>query len=283
MTDSVWIVSSKKDRRYGSLCEILGECDVEVEFIIKDNLYDKISEALQVSSIPILVLLDPELQEGLVEKLRRWRLNLKWYGPNQSPLFVFMADSKAIEDSQKRWDPTDSNNYDFVDLDQLYEKLIAKKRIESARKNRRNAEFGLLVGQSECMQYVNNFIERLKNNLTTVLILGETGTGKELVARAVHMRGERSEYPFIACNVPALPRELVESRLFGHEKGSFTGATHTSKGFCEQAHKGTLFLDEIGELQFDLQSKILRFMQDGRVQMVGGNREKQVDVRLSNT
>lgn len=280
MADFAWIANSKSDNRYDPLAKVFKQCGIEAEIVIKEKLYDKISEPLALSSIPILILLDPELPESLIEKLKEWRSNLKWYGAIQSPIFVFMVHSDKIRQAQKKWDPSDSNDYDFEILDQLYKSSIAKNKIDGARKNRKHAEFGLLIGESKCMQHVGDFIEKLKDKSSHVLILGESGTGKELVARSLHVLGKRSEYPFIACNVPTLPKDLVESHLFGHEEGSFTGATSTSKGFCEQAHKGTLFLDEIGELQLHLQSKILRFMQDGRVQKVGEKREKQVDVRV---
>jgi transcriptional regulator with PAS, ATPase and Fis domain len=113
-----------------------------------------------------------------------------------------------------------------------------------------------------------------------VLILGESGTGKELVARMIHRHSEQPEGPFIAVNVAAIPRELVESTLFGHEKGAFTGAMRQQIGKFELAHGGTLFLDEIGDLKFDLQAKLLRAIQEGEIERVGGDKPIKVQFRL---
>jgi transcriptional regulator with GAF, ATPase, and Fis domain len=113
-----------------------------------------------------------------------------------------------------------------------------------------------------------------------VLILGETGTGKELVSRAIHNRSDRVSGPFIRVNCGAIPRELIDSQLFGHEKGSFTGASETRQGWFERADRGTLFLDEIGELPLEAQVRLLRVLQDGYVERVGGTKPIRVDVRL---
>ncbi len=115
---------------------------------------------------------------------------------------------------------------------------------------------------------------------STVLILGETGTGKELVAQAIHECSSRCHGPFVAVNAPAIPHELIESALFGHEKGAFTGAHQQHIGFCEQANGGTLFLDEICEMNYDVQAKLLRFLQDHVVQRVGAKSAQTVDVRV---
>jgi transcriptional regulator with PAS, ATPase and Fis domain len=114
----------------------------------------------------------------------------------------------------------------------------------------------------------------------SVLILGETGTGKELVSRAIHERSNVSDGPFVAVNAPAIPHELIESTLFGHEKGAFTGASDQRIGACEQAADGTLFLDEISEMDYDVQAKLLRFCQDHVVQRVGAKTGREVNVRV---
>jgi two-component system response regulator HydG len=113
-----------------------------------------------------------------------------------------------------------------------------------------------------------------------VLVLGESGSGKEVVARMIHASGPRADAPFVAINVAALPGELLESELFGHAKGSFTGAGRDKRGLFEEAHGGTLFLDEIGEMPLALQSKLLRALQDGEIRRVGDNRAFAVDVRI---
>jgi len=130
------------------------------------------------------------------------------------------------------------------------------------------------------MQDVYRMITRVLRNDLTVLVLGESGTGKELVAEAIHQLGARKAGPFVALNTAAIPRELIESELFGHEKGAFTGAVSRSIGKFEQAHGGTLFLDEIGDMPPEAQTRLLRALQSGRIRRVGGRDEIAVDVRI---
>ncbi len=137
-----------------------------------------------------------------------------------------------------------------------------------------------LVGRSQAMQGVYRMITRVLRNDLTVLILGESGTGKELVAEAIHQLGHRRTGPFVAVNAAAIPRELIESELFGHEKGSFTGAVARSFGKFEQANGGTLFLDEIGDMPIEAQTRLLRALQSGRIRRVGGSEEIAIDVRI---
>ncbi|MFH0882288.1 MAG: sigma-54 dependent transcriptional regulator [bacterium] len=140
--------------------------------------------------------------------------------------------------------------------------------------------FDRLIGRSESMLNIFRLIEKTLDNDIAVLILGESGTGKELIARAVHFNGIRGSEPFVVVNCAAIPRELVESELFGHEKGSFTGATEQKIGKFELAHGGSLFLDEIGELETGVQAKLLRAIQEGEIDRVGGVRPIPIDVRL---
>lgn len=137
-----------------------------------------------------------------------------------------------------------------------------------------------LIGRSQPMQAVFRLITRVLQNDLTVLILGESGTGKELVAEAIHQLGKRKSGPFVAVNAAAIPRELIESELFGHEKGAFTGATARNIGKFEQAEGGTLFLDEIGDMPPEAQTRLLRALQSGRIRRVGGSAEIAVDVRI---
>lgn len=137
-----------------------------------------------------------------------------------------------------------------------------------------------IVGVSKPMQEVFRVIERVANSSATVLITGESGTGKELIARALHTQSGRSTGPFVAINCGAIPSELLESELFGYEKGAFTGAHSSKKGLVEQADGGTLFLDEISELLPRLQVKLLRVLQERELQRVGGERAIKVDVRV---
>jgi len=137
-----------------------------------------------------------------------------------------------------------------------------------------------IVGSAPAMQEVFRAVGRLSSSNFTVLITGESGTGKELVARALHRHSPRAQGPFIALNTAAIPRDLLESELFGHEKGAFTGATSQRTGRFEQAHRGTLFLDEIGDMPADLQTRLLRVLSDGEFYRVGGHIPIKVDVRV---
>jgi len=137
-----------------------------------------------------------------------------------------------------------------------------------------------IIGSSPEMQEVYKLLNRISSSETTVLILGETGTGKELIAKAIHDESVRSQKPMIKVNCAAIPPNLIESELFGHEKGSFTGATERRIGKFEQAHKGTIFLDEIGELPLDLQVKLLRVLQEKEIERVGGKTTIATDVRI---
>lgn len=138
----------------------------------------------------------------------------------------------------------------------------------------------MIIGQSDAMQKVFQLIEKAAQTNITVSITGETGTGKEMVAKAIHHNSSRQQYPFVALNVAAIPRDLLESELFGHEKGAFTGATGKRLGKFEEAHKGTLFLDEIGEMDLTLQAKLLRVLQEREITRIGSNTVVPIDVRI---
>lgn len=141
-------------------------------------------------------------------------------------------------------------------------------------------QFGELIGTSRKMQAVYRLIEGVASATSTVLILGESGTGKELVARAIHRRSPRAQKPFVPVNCAAIPKELVESELFGHVKGAFTGAQSARAGLFDSANSGTIFLDEIGDLPLTAQVKLLRTLQEGEVKRVGSDETKIVDVRV---
>ena len=153
----------------------------------------------------------------------------------------------------------------------------AQKRAQSAPEEREMPE---ILGEAPAMQEVFRAIGRLARSHITVLINGESGTGKELVARALHRHSPRASRPFIALNMAAIPRDLLESELFGHERGAFTGAHERRLGRFEQANGGTLFLDEIGDMPMDLQTRLLRVLADGEFYRVGGREPVRVDVRV---
>jgi len=137
-----------------------------------------------------------------------------------------------------------------------------------------------IIGEAAAMQEVFRAIGRLSRSNITVLINGESGTGKELVARALHRHSPRAQGPYIALNTAAIPRDLLESELFGHERGAFTGAHNARRGRFEQADGGTLFLDEIGDMPAELQTRLLRVLADGEFYRVGGTTPIKVDVRI---
>ena len=141
-------------------------------------------------------------------------------------------------------------------------------------------DFDEIIGDSPALRAALSRVQEVAPTDATVVLLGETGTGKELFAKAVHTRSTRRNYPFIAVNCAALPPTLIESELFGHERGAFTGAASMRRGRFELAHRGTLFLDEIGDLPADVQAKLLRVLQEGEFERVGSSQPQKVDVRL---
>ena len=151
---------------------------------------------------------------------------------------------------------------------------------ENARLRETIASRFEIVGRSHAIRAVTDKIEKVAKTASRVMITGENGTGKELVARAIHLNSERATGPFVEVNCAAIPSELIESELFGHMKGSFTGAVADRAGKFEQAHTGTLFLDEVGDMSLAAQAKVLRVLQDGVVTRIGGGKPVQVDVRV---
>jgi two-component system NtrC family response regulator len=174
------------------------------------------------------------------------------------------------------------------DKDELL--LVVQRALEHGELRRENIQLrqlvsdavsmGNIIGNSPPMQVVFERTRRASQVNSTVLILGESGTGKELIARHIHFEGPRKKKPFVVVNCAAIPDNLVESELFGHEKGAFTGADTSRIGKFETAHGGTLFLDEIGDMELGSQAKLLRVLQDGIVERVGDNQPRQVDVRV---
>ncbi len=163
---------------------------------------------------------------------------------------------------------------------------LTRRAIEQARSKRgrkggeRRQESADIIGESPAMQEVFRAVGRLSHSNMTVLINGESGTGKERVAQALHRHSPRQEHPFIALNMAAIPRELMDSELFGHEKGAFTGAVTSRQGRFMQADGGTLFLDEIGDMPLETQTRLLRVLSEGEFYQVGGHAPTQVDVRI---
>lgn len=158
--------------------------------------------------------------------------------------------------------------------------LIANLELENTRLKQSSLETHGFIGHSPKIQQVCRMVDRIAVTEISTLILGESGTGKEVLARAIHERGPRKDKSFVAINCASIPENLLESELFGFEKGAFTGANKTTMGKIEYADGGTLFLDEIGDMPYPLQAKILRFLQEKVIERVGGRREIPVDVKI---
>ncbi len=230
---------------------------------------------------PDVVMLDiwmPEM-DGL-ETLRR--IKAEW--PEQ--LVVMMSGHGTIDTAVKA---TKLGAFDFIEKPLSLERLLvllqnafsvqdlARENQALRRQVNRNR---VLVGESPAMKHIKELIERVAPTTGSVLITGENGTGKEVVAHTIHSLSPRFNKPFIEVNCAAIPEELIESELFGHEKGAFTGATQLRRGKFDLAHGGTLFLDEIGDMSLKTQAKILRILQEQKFERVGGSQTISVDVRV---
>lgn len=201
-------------------------------------------------------------------------------------LVVMMSGHGTIETAVKA---TKLGAYDFIEKPLSLEKVLlciqnAVKVSQLVEENRELKErFGEeheMIGNSKPIKELKQQIKIAAPTSGWILITGENGTGKELVARAIHKNSRREEKPFVEVNCAAIPEELIESELFGHEKGSFTGATTQRRGKFDQAHMGTLFLDEIGDMSLKTQAKVLRILQERKFERVGGNKTIEVDVRV---
>jgi DNA-binding NtrC family response regulator len=185
--------------------------------------------------------------------------------------------------------------YDYIEKPLNAEKLnrlkaLIPKALDKFNVQERNRElsskleglthFGELTGQSEEMRAVYQIIDAVASSSASVMILGESGTGKELVARALHSRSDRAKGPFFALNCAALPKDILENELFGHEKGAFTGSINEKAGAFEMAHGGTIFLDEVAEMATDIQVKLLRAIETRSIRRLGGKKEIAVDIRI---
>ena len=224
------------------------------------------------------VVMPDENGLDLVPRIRRVRPDLRVIV--MSAQNTLLTAVKAAERGAFEYLP---KPFDLKELIGMVERaLTAPRTIEpaSAAESAEAEEQLPLIGRSPAMQEIYRVLARLMGTDLTVMITGESGTGKELVARALHDYGKRRDGPFVAINMAAIPRELIESELFGHEKGAFTGATVRSSGRFEQAQGGTLFLDEIGDMPMEAQTRLLRVLQEGEYTTVGGRTAIKADVRI---
>ncbi|MGI4760016.1 MAG: sigma-54 interaction domain-containing protein [Janthinobacterium lividum] len=230
------------------------------------------------TALPNALVLDSDGQEGLPRRLMR---KLRERLP-QAHFYVLAneADAEAEADLLGQG----ISGYLVKDMhspERLWQALAATRQPAApSAPTTVEAGVGLLLGQHPSMQQVRELIAKAARTTITVSVSGETGTGKELVAQAIHNQSDRAGQPFVALNMAAIPRELLESELFGHEKGAFTGAASRRVGRFEEANGGTLFLDEIADLELMLQAKLLRVLQERAVTRVGGSQPVPFDVRL---
>ena len=234
-----------------------GEGDVVVSDVVMpdDNLFDVLPRMRKIRpELPVIVM---------------------------SAQNTFMTAIKASEKGAYEYLP---KPFDLVELTSIVGRALTESRRKNDDKNIAVSppehEGMPLVGRSAAMQDIYRVLARMMQSDLTVLINGESGTGKELVARALHEYGKRKTGPFVAINMAAIPRDLIESELFGHEKGAFTGAQARSSGRFEQAENGTLFLDEIGDMPMDAQTRLLRVLQQGEYMTVGGRTPIKTNVRI---
>ena len=204
---------------------------------------------------------------------------------NESP-FIMISGHGTIETAVES---IKKGAYDYIEKPPDLNRLLitirnamdkANLMTETKKLKKQVSESWKMVGESEEMLQIRELIDRVAPTEARVLITGENGTGKELVARQLHEKSNRSHAPFIEVNCAAIPSELIESQLFGHEKGSFTSAIKQRKGDFEQAHGGTIFLDEIGDMSLSAQAKVLRALQENKITRVGGEKDIPVDVRV---
>jgi len=243
--------------------------------------------ALLKKQSPDAILLDIDTVAERSEDGVRGLAELRGFNPDLVLIALTRSSSRSLR--HKAIDATVDEFFvapiNFEELRIVLGRMLEKRTAEIEYRLRQEKEtqrqsFADLIGGSEPMLRVYEAIERLADSSSTVLIRGESGTGKELVARAIVALGPRSERPFISINCAALPENLIETELFGHEKGAFTDARQARAGHIELAHSGTLFLDEIATLGLALQSKLLRVLEDRAVTRIGGQTAKKIDFRL---
>ncbi len=211
------------------------------------------------------------------ETLRQRFLQLNQKQACQYPLVVVAETPGNGELAHLPYIAAVGNQPDYHSLNSVLEKLRHHNRRERRRSNR---EIRNLIGRSAAIAEINRMIEQVANTEASVLILGESGTGKEVIARNIHAHSDRRNKPFVPINCGAIPSELLESELFGHEKGAFTGAISARKGRFELAEGGVIFLDEIGDMPLAMQVKLLRVLQERTYEKVGSNRSNRTDVRI---
>ena len=273
MTDQVWIVDDDKSMRW-----VLEKALSQAGFTTTTFASGEEALAQMAETQPDVIITDIRMQgmDGLA------LLALVHQRYAHLPVIVMTAHSdldSAVKSYQSGAFEYLPKPFDLDDAIALVRRALAHSK-DAAASTEYSASASAIIGEAPAMQEVFRIIGRLSHSHMTVLIHGESGTGKELVANALHQHSPRAQQPFIALNMAAIPKDLIESELFGHEKGAFTGAASVRHGRFEQAHQGTLFLDEIGDMPLDTQTRLLRVLADGTFYRVGGHTPIRVDVRI---
>lgn len=273
----IWVVDDDSSIRWvlektltstNMMCESFGDAESVIQ-ALERNVPDVIISDIRMPGMDGLSLLN-HVQENYPEL----------------PVIIMTAHSDldaAVSAYQKGAFEYLPKPFDIDEALTLVERALAhsqEQKKQSSNKPIKEHNVPEIIGEAPAMQEVFRAIGRLSRSSISVLINGESGTGKELVAHALHRHSPRSNNEFIALNMAAIPKDLIESELFGHEKGAFTGANSVRKGRFEQANGGTLFLDEIGDMPLDIQTRLLRVLADGQFYRVGGHSPVQVDVRI---
>ncbi len=270
------------DEFYGNLIKKTLEKDERFDV----TLFQKGQAFLnQLSEKPDIVTIDHYLpdMEGL-EILKQ----VKAYDEDIIPIMVSGQEELEVVVQAYRQGARDyiikkeNSVQELVDSIQKFKDTVSlRKEVEELRSKVLNREkYEEIIGESKPVLEMLRLLQKVEKTDMMVLITGDSGTGKEIVAKNIHYNSSRRKRPFVTVNMPAIPEELVESELFGHEKGAFTGANSRRIGKFEEADKGTIFLDEIGEMDLDIQSKLLRVLQEKTITRVGGNKEIKLDVRV---
>jgi len=279
MPEKIWIVDDDQSIRW-VLQRALEKANMKINtYEFASDLLKALRDATQDKNLPDAIISDIRMpgMDGfkLIKEIHKTHPNL--------PVIIMTAHSdmdsamSAYESGAFEYLP---KPFDINEATELARRACASNQTPEAPQADNPVSQQEIIGKSVAMQEMFRTIGRLSKSSISVLITGESGTGKELVAKALHNHSPRADQPFIAINTAAIPRDLLESELFGHEKGSFTGAQNQRKGRFEQANGGTLFLDEIGDMPSELQTRLLRVLADGEFYRVGGTQPVKVDVRI---
>jgi DNA-binding NtrC family response regulator len=258
VTDGRVLISTHDLPRAGALRDGFGKAGYQTELVTPD-------ERLSPESDAVLLVVTGGLEQGDVELAHQAREAL------QLPVFAFSSDETVLPALKPRFQEVFPRSASVDDVVLLGRRLIERRRLQRLTG---------IIGETDAIHQVLERVVQIAPVASTVLITGESGTGKELVARGIHALSPRRHKPFIAVNVAALSQTLLESELFGHDKGAFTGAIDARRGLFELSHGGTIFLDEIGEMPLATQTKLLRVLEQREFHRVGGEKSIRVDVRI---